>query len=411
MDQSTREYLQQVVADCVQCGLCTEYHEWEQQTPITYGDIAQRLLDMASAADAQGHALKPTDLPEDIYDFARSCLTCGRCTAGCPVEIRASKMAMTVRSIIVEAMPNVISDYRRYRCDLDDSMYIRMRRVRGTEYEEVLPRGEVQNPETQAPKVLYFQGCTLGNNFPALNKKVYAMLKKQGLATHCTSFCCGRPLMLIGIRDKFENYSHSMCKRMLDANITRVITACPNCYYTLKDTFAREGIADKIELKFLTEILVEAGYRYEPCEKYNYKSVAFHDSCADRHDGTIARSLRTMFENVEIKELANEQQYSICCGSGGFASLYSPTLPTSAFNAGLSDFFDARARCMIVACANCASTFKSSGSIKCMHYLEILFDEPMDMDAYNEALDKLWDPENTEFFLDRFSEDVPFFTC
>jgi fumarate reductase (CoM/CoB) subunit B len=422
VNQGTRDYLQSVYEDCIECGVCTSFQEQMGQVPLTFGEIARKLMDAEDAAAAEGGSLSGRNMPEDVYDFARSCLMCGRCTSRCPVDIRAPKVVAAAREVIVEAMPRVVGDYRRYRCDRADSMFNRIRTTQQdkgniaaaegapTIADATIPFDDAlaDTPDAKTGKSLFFPGCSLNNNFPGLTEHVRKALEDAGIIDCTSRLCCGRPLFLIGLRDDREAYYRELSRRIVASGVERVIVSCPNCYYTMGEVFASCGIDDKVELRFLSDVLAEEGYRFEPSEAFPFQKVAFHDSCPDRHDGTIARSLRTLFENVEVIEPENTQLDSVCCGSGGFGSVFKQELPQSMFTKSVSDFFGTRARCMVAACATCAAAYKSSGMLRCFHYLELLFGCEMDMDAYNDVFGELWDPANPRNF-GTIDSDEPFF--
>lgn len=421
MDIKVREYLGAVRDECIGCGICTAFQQEEGQVPLAFGEIAGRLLEADEAAAAEGRSLKGLDLPEDIYDFARSCLMCGRCTSRCPVDIRAPKAVAAARSVIAQAMPRIVDDYRRYRCDRADSMFSRIRTVQHEAGNAVpVEPSSAFNDATvgagdalcgaalDGKRSLFFPGCSLNNNFPAFASHVYRRLEDDGIVDCMTQLCCGRPLFLAGLPDERDAYEDELCARIARSGVERVIVCCPNCFYTMRESFERCGIAGSVELRYLTEVLADEGYRYEPSEAFPYGKVAIHDSCPDRHDGIIAQSLRTLFENVEVVEPANSQTDSICCGAGGFASVYKGGLCQALFAKGVAEFYETRARCLVTSCATCAATYKSSGAVQCCHVLELVFDQPMDMDAYDATFETLWNPDDPRF-LGTFDSDEPFF--
>lgn len=422
MKSDTREYLQSALDDCIECGICTSFQEEMGQIPLAFGQLAGKLLAAEDAAVAESRALSGRDMPEDAYDFARSCLLCGRCTSQCPVDIRAPKVVAAAREVICEAMPRTVGDYRRYRCDRADSMFNRIRATHAekgnapaasgtpTIGDPTIPSDDALagTPEAKTGSSLFFPGCSLNNNFPGLTEHVRAALEEAGIIDCTSRLCCGRPLFLIGLHADRDAYYRELCDRIVASGAKRVIVTCPNCYYTMREMFETFGIAGKVELRFISDVLAEEGYRFEPSDRFPFSKVAFHDSCPDRHDGIIARSVRKLFENVEVVEPENAMLDSICCGSGGFGSVFKQDLPQAMFTKSVSDFFATRARCMVTSCATCAAAYKSSGMLRCFHYLELIFGCEMDMDAYNDVFGELWDPANPRNF-ETIDSDEPFF--
>ncbi len=474
------------VADrCIGCGLCVNVQgDCGQKNPINFGNLASAFLQSKDFAKEHECDFAVSDISSEIYDFTRICLTCSRCTSRCPVGIRASKTIIAARSVLNAASPEILKEYRRYRCDMADSHYVRMRKLTGAEYEDMFLEeqdspvpgakpvgarrgakfspasdplsdakladeagtklvyeagtnraatdqtnisgaiadetscgstdlsfiGETAAKASIAGHILLFLGCTLANNFPKLGKKVYEELLCDNIVDSITVMCCGKPLALMGAQDDFDNYTDILAQRLVTHNIDQVIAACPNCYYTLRQILEKRELTQKITLKFLSEVLVEKGYRFTPSKKYPYQNVSIHDSCPDRYDQVIADSVREIFSEVDIVELDHSRRESICCGSGGFSAIYGSELSERAFSESLDEFFTTRSRCLITSCATCASTYKSSGAVNCHHYLELLFDEEMDLDTLNYALDQLWEIQDgqSEPLINKFDDDTPF---
>ncbi len=404
MGERVWKTIEQVADSCVVCGYCARRQgECGQPNPTTFGEAARRLLDSRRLIESGGGGVDA-----DLRDFSLRCFTCGRCTVRCPVGIRASRAVMAFRGAIMQSEPEAALPYRRYRCDLDDSMFNRMREVTGASYDDVLASTDSTTGDV-CERTVFIPGCTLANNFPSLAQTTYDRLCEMGIVDCITSMCCGRPLSLSGLLDDAAKYASHLIARMREAGIVKIVTACPNCLYTFRDMLEQEDPDGSIDLTFVAQELVDAGVRFHPSEDVPLGRVSFHDPCPDRHDGIVAKSMRELFSEVEIVEPQNSMRDSVCCGSGGFAPVYAPESCQIALSARIGDFFSTRARCFISGCANCASAYKATGAVRAYHYLELILGAEMDMDLYNSALARLWDPSD-ELSLESFPVDRPIFT-
>ncbi|MBR2522282.1 MAG: (Fe-S)-binding protein [Coriobacteriales bacterium] len=338
--------------------------------------------------------MEASDIPFEAYDFARACMLCNRCVADCPVGIRAASVVSAVRSALIEADPSLADQYRNYRCDLADSMFTRIRSLFGTEYDEAIPY-DIAKAEPKG-KSMFMPGCSLGNNVPALSVRTYEELLSIGEVDCMSSTCCGRPLNLIGLPDEFESYAKSLCERLRKAGIERIVTACPNCFYALP-MLLEAGGASEIEIVALPVLLADRGYRFEPDEAHPFMSVSIHDACPDRFDGIFASALRRIFEHVQIAELERNQRHSMCCGSGGFGSVYATNICQIAFNELIREQYAKGSGALVTCCATCAAAFKGSGYLpNSFHYLELLLGCEMDMNGYYRVMDSVWNVSQEE---------------
>jgi len=130
--------------------------------------------------------------------------------------------------------------------------------------------------------------------------------------------CCGRDLLLAGDVDGFVALAQANMREFNRKGIKRIITSCPECYYTLKVDYPRFLDDWNINVLHITEIiapLVENGQLTLGTLK---KKVTYHDPCTLGRYSRIfdqPRSILTSISGLEMVEMADNREGALCCGA------------------------------------------------------------------------------------------------
>ena len=331
---------------------------------------------------------------------AHYCLDCGKCTAVCPVN--RFDPQFSPRLIVQKALRNKDGAYSdpgiwscigcnmcTVRCNYNVSYvelirHLRMRsRENGTELvyshggitESVmhlmgqkdirqdrlgwLP-GDVQvnGPGDTA----FFVGCApyFDTIFQDLNVKLtdgtigaMRLLNRAEVpfAIIDNERCCGHDLLLAGDGNGFAGLGRNNMAEFKARGIRKVITSCPECYYTLKVDYPRYVEGWDIEVVHISEVPGILDLKGAPSTKIR---AAFHDSCKlGRHfkmyDGP--RQILTSLAGAELCEMENNKENSLCCGA-------SPWMFCGSVNKQIQDErlrqADATgADCLVTSCPKC----------------------------------------------------------
>lgn len=130
--------------------------------------------------------------------------------------------------------------------------------------------------------------------------------------------CCGRDLLLAGDVDGFVALAQANMREFNRKGIKRIITSCPECYYTLKVDYPRFLDDWNINVLHITEViapLVENGQLTLGTLK---KKVTYHDPCTLGRYSRIfdqPRSILTSISGLEMVEMADNREGALCCGA------------------------------------------------------------------------------------------------
>lgn len=225
----------------------------------------------------------------------------------------------------------------------------------------------------QPEQTVFMPGCSLRKIAPDLDEKAYAWLKHHNLCSSRYNGCCGQPYNLRGKADKYLAVVTKLSKRLSKANITAIITACPNCYYSLKESFSALGSG--VKMYALPEILVAYGCAIEEQEGLEGARYTIHDSCPDREGAVFGDAVRSLMRNLNVVEMEHHQKTALCCGAGSeFIDLdFDEKLVQASIRLAEAETIDADV--VVTACASCTFTLCAAESnLPACHYLSLLFD-------------------------------------
>ncbi len=299
---------------------------------------------------------------------AQFCLDCGKCTAVCPVSRFDSQFSP--RLIVRKALRHpekIYSDHNIWscigcnmctiRCNYNVSYvdFIRYLRMKSREHgmEPVYSHGGVteslmhmmgkkdarQNRLDWVPHDIvinesadtaFFVGCApyfdtifqdIGVRATESSIGAMRLLKQAGIPYTVldNERCCGHDLLLSGDKKGFMDLGYANIAEFKNRGIKKIITSCPECYYTLKVDYPRFFNDWHMEIQHLTEVpeIYKITVKNSQGGKARTK-VTFHDSCKlgrffKKYDEP--RNILQTMVNVELIEMENSKDSALCCGA------------------------------------------------------------------------------------------------
>jgi heterodisulfide reductase subunit D len=215
-------------------------------------------------------------------------------------------------------------------------------------------------------KVAYFVGCQ--SSYSGISGKIAENFAKilSGAKIDFTilgpdEWCCGFPLIIRGALKEevhifFENNIHKLEK----LGVKEVILSCAGCFRTWRLEYQKFG---KIPFKithyseFIAKLIAEGHIKPKPLNKI----VTYHDPCdLGRICGIFdpPRKIISSIPEITFKELPNNKENSICCGSGGLLKFVHPTIANKILHKKIEDFLAVHPDIVITSCVTCFNTFK-----------------------------------------------------
>jgi Fe-S oxidoreductase len=338
---------------CLQCGTCSS------SCPTYFAmDVAPRKL----------WRMVTLGMQEEI---ARSstywlCTACSSCTVRCPRGIPVAESMRQVREWVnrsgVQETPEALHR-------LND-MIVKSHNMAGEDNEtrliwsQNLPEGSPKRKPSA--KVLWYVGC-VSSFYPMAYKIPQAMVQILGRANvdftllGGTEWCCGFPLYTAGMSEQIPQLARHNLAQVRATGAEILVSTCASCYHTWKHIYPEilPDFPKDLEVLHATEFMarmIDRGQlKLGPLERV----VTFHDPCDLGRRGGIFDEPRYVLQSIpglELREMANIRQNSLCCGGGGNVEAFSPDSVNEASRRRLLQAQATGAEYVVSACQQCMRT-------------------------------------------------------
>ena len=336
---------------CYQCGKCDVVCPWNRVRDFSIRKIV-RQADLG--------------LPEIELDDIWRCTTCGSCPQRCPRGVEQIEVGVAVRRIASEyevfsgsaqTLPAVSASLQSEGNPLGENRDERSAWAQGLKIK----------PFAEGMEILFFVGCYY--SYDPRNQKVAVatakILQRAGVDFGILGkreSCCGESIRKTGNEEAFKALARENIKAFIDAGAKRILVSSPHCYHTFKNEYSEFMM--KLEVVHITEYLAElvAQGRLDlggGCKK----KVAYHDPCyLGRHNGLFEppRQLLQKLPGIELVELRDSRQNSLCCGGGG-GRIWMHTDKEERFgDLRLAQAQEVGAELLVTSCPYCISNFEES---------------------------------------------------
>jgi Fe-S oxidoreductase len=293
---------------CFQCGKCDVVCPWNRV----------RRFSMRKVVREASFGLTEIE-SEDVW----RCTTCGTCPQYCPRGVEQIPLGVSLRRIATkyEVFPASVRSARAVKAGLLlEGNPLNEERAKRADWAKGLP----VKPFAEGMELLWFVGCYHSYD-PRMKKAAAAtarILHKAGVdfgILGTKESCCGESIRKIGGEKEFRTLAKQNIKTFIDEGVKRIVVASPHCYHTFKNEYPEFMVSfEVVHLSQLLLDLIRKG-RLEPKKEYR-KRVAYHDPCyLGRHNGIYdePREILKSIPGLDLVEMANSRQDSLCCGGGG----------------------------------------------------------------------------------------------
>jgi len=336
---------------CYACGKCDVVCPWNRVANFSI----RRIIRQASLG-----------LLEIELDDIWRCTTCGSCVAACPRGVEQVDVTVAVRRIAAtygvhsgaaKTLPGVAASLSSDGNPLGEA------RANRTAWADGLP----VKPYTEGMEILYFVGCYY--SYDPRNMKVAAatarILDRAGVAFGILGDrenCCGESIRKAGDEERFKALARENIKAFIDNGVRRILVSSPHCFHTFRNEYSEFMMnLEVVHISQYLQELMEQG-RLEPSGRFA-KRVAYHDPCyLGRHNGVFdaPREVLKKLPGLELVELPESRQNSLCCGGGG-GRIWMHTDKEERFgNIRLDQAREVGAEVLVTSCPYCISNFEES---------------------------------------------------
>lgn len=312
-----------VLTHCLTCGTCTAGCPVHEVDPT----FDPRRIAHQVILGMKEYFLNNPQIPY-------SCNYCGFCEQNCPHGINIGELSIALREWLVDQGVGPLPRHKSMRDDLTFAT--------SEEYKTFLP-----DPDTGTCERVFFPGCTLPGYSPELVIQTWNYLRQRLPGTGIILHCCGALAHDLGMHDWYHEVNDTLGSEIRKMGATELITGCPDCYHTLKRT------RPDFRLRNLYEVIEEIGVP-EGIHGNGY-TFTLHDSCKARHETGMQQSVRNLIKDMDfqIEQIMYSGELTRCCGQGGLTIALNPFRVINLTKLRISNTHHE----MLTYCAACRETF------------------------------------------------------
>jgi Fe-S oxidoreductase len=222
-------------------------------------------------------------------------------------------------------------------------------------------------PFTEGTEILYFPGCYPSYD-PRVRKVAVAtanILKAAGVdfgILGAQEVCCGESIRKAGDEELFKRLARENIKTFIDNGVKKILVSSPHCYHTFKNEYTEFKVDFEVVhiSQYLLELINEGRLKLD---KEYKKQITYHDPCyLGRHNGIYdqPREVLKKVPGLELIEMADSWQDSLCCGGGG-GRIWMDTAKGERFaDLRLEQAQEVGAEVLVTSCPYCIINFEDS---------------------------------------------------
>ena len=179
--------------------------------------------------------------------------------------------------------------------------------------------------EGKKPEVLFWVGCagSFDDRAKKITKAFVKILNNANVdfaVLGTEESCTGDPAKRAGNEFLFQMQAMTNIEVMNAYEITKVVTACPHCFNTIKNEYPELGGKYEVlhHTQFLKDLLNDGRLKVEG-GKFKGKRITFHDPCYLGRANNEYEAPRELLEKLEVEllEMKKSKRNGLCCGAGG----------------------------------------------------------------------------------------------
>ncbi|MBE0518187.1 MAG: (Fe-S)-binding protein [Thermoplasmata archaeon] len=309
-----------------------------------------------------------------VVEAAFECTLCGNCDRWCSLKntehTRAFREYLLTHGIApMKEHASLAASIKNYGNPWFQPRSARNRWTRGLN----IPKAAPGKQDT-----LFFAGCTSAVMKPLIPSLVASakLLQKAGVQFATMGQdepCCGSTLRRVGQTDAFEDLEKKNLEKFEALGIKKIVTACPGCYTTLKESLEKAG--SKIQVVHVAQEISDLVKSGKLKVNKTHEKMTYHDPCHLGRLGGVFEEPREIVKAVaELVEMPNSRYESRCCGAGAGLQSAFPKLSRDLASKRIAEAKATGATKIITCCPFCETQLRTVPGIDVVDLMELLLD-------------------------------------
>ncbi|HNS50904.1 MAG TPA: heterodisulfide reductase-related iron-sulfur binding cluster [Anaerolineae bacterium] len=323
-----------------------------------------------------GPAWLPTSLSSGIGVEERRagqafrCLLCGACAVACPSGVTTDRFLELARQRVAERdlLPQPLAAL--------DGRIEQSHNISGEPNEgRLLWAGNLAHPPLgigrRHAEVVYFVGCvsslfprsySVAQSFVQILDRAdigYALLGEE-------EWCCGYPMAVSGELERAREMMRHNLEAVRATGARYLVSTCPSCYHFWKHVYPEIlgeelGFTPVHSTQYLASLLENGKLPLR--DGLPRQVVTYHDPCDLGRKGgeyDAPRRILARLPGVELREMPENREHSLCCGGGGNLETVDAELGGAVARTRVRQAVDTGAETIVSACQQCERTLSRS---------------------------------------------------
>ncbi len=175
------------------------------------------------------------------------------------------------------------------------------------------------------PEILFWVGCagSFDDRAKKITKAFVRLLDRANIdfaVLGTEESCTGDPAKRAGNEYVFQMQAMTNIKTLNGYGITKIVTACPHGFNTLKNEYPElGGHFEVVHHTQLLHSLIEEGRLKVAGGKFRGKRITYHDPCYLGRGNGEYQAPRDLLQKLEVElvEMKRSKTRGFCCGAGG----------------------------------------------------------------------------------------------
>ncbi|MGQ9587722.1 MAG: (Fe-S)-binding protein [Thermoplasmata archaeon] len=314
------------------------------------------------------------DITPAVVQAAFECTLCGNCDRWCSLKntehTRAFREHLLKHGIEpMKEHSSLLASIRNYGNPWFQPRSARNRWTKGLNIPKAAPGRQ---------DVLFFAGCTSAVT-RQLNRALVAsakLLQKAGVNFATMGVdepCCGSTLSRVGQTEAYEELAAENVRKFRSLGVRGIVTACPGCYATLKETMEESGTG--IQVTHVAQEIVGLVKSGKLKLEKSAERMTYHDPChLARLGGVFEEPREVLREIANLVEMPNNRFEARCCGAGAGLQSAFPKLSRELAAKRIAEAKSTGATTLVTSCPFCETQLRTVPGIKVMDLFELLLD-------------------------------------